>query len=81
MSMCAPQYYKDPEFQRWYDFRRDCFKKGAPQKVIDTKKHERRRTKKRLKRASACKRALCEMKPALKMYGKIVNAANVVQMN
>lgn len=40
MSMCAPGYYSDEEFNKWYDFENDRFKEGAPQELIDRVKAE-----------------------------------------
>ncbi len=57
MSMCAPRYYNDPEFKKWYDFKRDRFKKGAPQKVIDMKKNEDEARKKAYE--EALKKGIC----------------------
>lgn len=40
MSMCAPKYYSDPEFKKWFDEEKNQLKDGAPQSLIDKVKRE-----------------------------------------
>ncbi len=35
MSMAAPRYYDNEDFQKWYDFDKGEFREGTPQEVID----------------------------------------------
>ena len=40
MSMSAPEYMKDENYEKWYDKENCCFREGTPQEFLDRVRKE-----------------------------------------